>query len=257
MTDDVTGAGQESFTGSMFLYSQPELLSKENHGHLGITRLSRPYDFVKSERAIPVSLAEMASAQRHYPIVFSDPKQPLLLAAVGVLDDSNLFVDDDGMWDASTYIPAYLRCYPFALAMRPDGQASVIIDRAAPHVTEDPEFPFFEGVGLSAAVQEHVNFCSQYNAHAQPTRDFCKRMVELDMLSGQQVTYKSDDSSQERPIASYIAVNMQKLDAIDAGSLFKLHQDALLGAIYAHNFSLENWMRLIERRKSLGLELWS
>ena len=256
MTDDVTAAEQESFTGSMFLYSQPELLSKEKHGHLGITPPPRPYDFVKSERAVPIALVELGSAQRHYPIVFSDPKQPLLLAAVGVLDDSNLFVGDDGLWDASVYVPGYLRCYPFALAMRPDGQASVVIDRAAPHVCEDPEFPFFEGDRLSTAVQEHVNFCSQYNAYTQATRDFCKRMVELDMLSGQQVTYKGDDGSQERPIASYIAVNMQKLDDVDADGLFKLHQDGLLSAIYAHSFSLDNWLRLLERRKNLGLELW-
>ena len=257
MTDNVTAAEQESFTGSMFLYSQPELLTKEQHGHLGITRPPRPYDFVKSQRAVPIALAELASAQRHYPIVFSDPKQPLLLAAVGVLDDSNLFVDDDGQWDASTYVPAYLRCYPFALAMRPDDQASVVIDRAAPHVTEDPEYPFFEGDNLSTAVQEHVNFCSQYNAYTQVTRDFCKRMVELEMLSGQQVNYKGDDGNQDKPIASYVAVTMQKLDDIDADGLFKLHQDGLLSAIYAHNFSLDNWIRLLERRKRLGLELWS
>ncbi len=256
MNENVSASDEESVTGSMFLYSQPELLTKEKHGHLGITRPPRPYDFVKSERAIPVSLAELASAQRHYPIVFSDPQQPLLLAAVGVLDDSNLFVGDDGLWDTSAYVPAYLRCYPFALAMRPDGQASVIIDRAAPHVTEEPEFPFFEGDNLSTPVQEHVNFCSQYNAYAQVTRTFCSRMAELEMLSGQQVTYKGDDGSQERPIASYIAVAMQKLDDIDAEGLFKLHSEGMLSAIYAHNFSLDNWMRLLERRKSLGLELW-
>ena len=256
MNDNDTAAEQESITGSMFLYSQPELLTKEQHGHLGITRPPRPFDFVKSERAIPIALAEMASAQRNYPIVFSDTKQPLLLAAVGVLDENNLFVGDDGLWDDSAYVPAYLRCYPFALAMRPDGQASVIIDRAAPHISEDPEYPFFEGDNLSTAVQEHVNFCSQHNAYTQATREFCRRMVELDMLTGQQVTYKGETASQEKPIASYVAVNMQKLDELDADGPHKMYKDVILSAVYAHNFSLDNWMRLLERRKSLGLELW-
>lgn len=256
MNEQSSAAERDGFSGSMFLYSQPELLTKEKHGHLGIDPSTRPYDFAKSARAVPISLAEMRSAQRHYPIVFSDPKRPTLLAALGVLDDVNLFVDEEGQWEKSAYVPAYLRCYPFALASRPDGQHAIVIDRASPTIVEDGAQPFFDGDALAAPVQEHVNFCAQFHAYIRATDDFCNKMVELDLLSGQQVNYKGEDGSEEKTFATYVAVDPNKVDALDADAVLAMHKDGMLSSIYAQGFSLDNWIRLLERRKQLGLGDW-
>lgn len=253
MNEQSSAVERDGFSGSMFLYTQPELLTKENHGHLGINRPERPYDFAKSARAVPISLAEMRSAQRDYPIVFSDAKRPALLAALGVLDDVNLFVDENGDWDRSAYVPAYLRCYPFALASRPDGQHAIIIDRASPRIVENGEQPFFDGDVLAAPVQEHVNFCAQYHAYIRATDDFCTKVVELDLLSGQQVQYKGEDGSEEKTFATYVAVDQNKVDALDADTVLAMHKDGMLSSIYAQGFSLDNWIRLLERRKQRGL----
>ena len=132
-------------------------------------------------------------------------------------------------------------------------QASVVIDRAAPQISEDPEHPFFEGDDLSPPVKEHVEFCSRHASYTQATQEFCQRMVKMEMLSGQQAQYKSKDGTEEKPLASYVAIDPKKLDALDTEGLIALHRDGLLAAVYAHCFSLENWMRLLERRKRLGL----
>jgi IS4 transposase len=248
MNQPGTTASNENFEGKMFLYSRPELLTVEDHGHLGLNAAPRPFDFVKSIRVVPIAAAEIASAQKNYPIIFSDLKQPALLAVVSILDDVNLFVDADGKWDQSAYLPAYIRCHPFALAARPNDQFAVVIDRDAEVISENPEQSFFNGKELAAPIQARVDFCAQFTSHRPATKALCDKLVELNLLSGQQATYKPDDGGEEQSIGSYVAVDFDKVKDLDAETLRQLHLDGTLSAIYAHRFSLENWFRLLERR---------
>jgi hypothetical protein len=241
----------ENFEGRMFLYTQPQLLTVEEHGHLGLNTSGRPYDFVRSIRFVPLAAAELSSAQKNYPVVFSDLKEPTLLAVVGVFEDLNLFVDDNGNWDGAAYVPAYLRCHPFALASRPDDQYAVVIDRAAPVISESPDQPFFDGRALTVPIQARVDLCEQFSAHRPATQAFCDRLVELDLLSGQQATFTPEGEGNVQTIASYVAVDFDRLQKLDATTVEKLFKDGMLSAIYAHRFSMENWFRLVERRNRL------
>ena len=238
-----------NFEGNMFLYSAPELLTVEDHGHLGINPSTPPYDFVKSTRVVPIVAAELVSVQRYYPIVFSDLKEPSLLAVVGASENVNLFVDENGEWDKYAYVPAYIRCHPFALASRHDDQYAVVIDRAAAVIAENAEQPFFEGKKLSPSIQARVDLCAQFRAHREATKVFCDKVAELGLLSGQQVTYRSDDGSEEQSTGPYVAVNFEKFKELDAEVIKQLSLDEMLPAIYAHRFSLDNSYQLLERRK--------
>ena len=242
----------QDFEGSMFLYTEPQLLSVEEHGHLGLKSSDRPYDFVRNIRVVPLAAAEISTAQKFYPVIFSDIKEPALLAVVGVDEDRNLFVDDNGQWDRATYVPSYIRCHPFALASSSGDQFAVVVDRAASAVSENPDQPFFDGKALTAPIQARVDFCTQFAAHRKTTAAFCDRLVELDLLSGQQAMFTPEGAGGQQPIASYVAVDFDKLRKLDATTVEKLFQDGMLPAIYAHRFSLENWSRLLERRQSLG-----
>lgn len=242
----------ENFEGRMFLYTQPQLLTVEEHGHLGLNTSDQPYDFVRAIRVVPLAAAELSSAQKNYPVVFSDLRKPTLLAVVGVFEDRNLFVDDNGHWDSAAYVPAYIRCHPFALASRPNDQYAVVIDRAAPVISEKPDQPFFLGRDLAPPIQARVDFCAQFSAHRPATQALCDRLVELGVLSGQQATFTPEGQDKEQTIASYVAVDFDKLQKLDASTLEKLFRDGTLSAIYAHRFSLENWFRLLERRNRLA-----
>jgi hypothetical protein len=239
---------KKNFEGEMFLYDQPQLLTVEEHGRLGLNTTSGPYEFCRSIRVVPLAAAEIPSAQKYYPIVFSDLEKPSLLAVVGVFEDRNLFVDDDGLWDRSVYVPAYVRCHPFALASRRDDQYAVVIDRAAKSISENPEQPFFEGRDLAPAIQARVDLCAQFNAHTPATQAFCDQLVELGLLSGQQANFTPQDGEKERPIATYVAVDFDKLQKLPASKVENLFSSGMLSALYGHRFSLENWFRLLERR---------
>lgn len=242
--------GSPLFDGSMFLYDKPALLSQEVHGSMGLSKSDRPFDFVKSVKGVPVVAGEIQSAQKHFPVVFSEFENPVLVAVTGIIDDVNLFVDDSGDWDAGTYVPSYVRCHPFAFARRDDDEYAVVIDESASSIVESPEIPFFDGDEMSAGTQARVDFCGNYNEQRRQTEAFCKRVKELGLLCGQRATQTMSDGS-ETKIADYVSIDVQKLTSLGKDTLHELHLDGSLSAIFAQVFSLENWNRLIARRNLL------
>lgn len=241
-----------NFTGEMYLYSEPELLNARDHGRLGISPARQPYAFAKSAKFAPIAAAEIVSAQRHYPVVFSSLDRPTPLAILSVLDSDNLFVDEDGEWAAGVYIPAYLRCHPFAVATRNDDQFSVVIDRAATSIGEDAEQPFFDAdKKLTAPIQARVDYCATYHSYLKATTSLGEKLSELALLNGQKATFDVGGSGEKQSSKAYVAVDVDKFGTLEAGALRELHADGTLSAVYAHLFSLENWNSLLERYKQL------
>ena len=161
MADEQQGNPLASMAGKKFLYKQPEILTYESHGKLGITPSEQSFDFVKNERAIPLTMVEISSAQRHYPIVFSNVDNPVPMAVLGLPGGGNLFIDENGRWDPDCYVPSYLRCYPFAFAAQEDGSRALVLDRAAETIQENSRFPFFVGEEPSAEVRAVMQFVGE------------------------------------------------------------------------------------------------
>jgi hypothetical protein len=248
MTDQTTAAGQDTApVGQKLFYRQPELLNHEAHGSLGLRVPERPFEFAKKSRALPLALNEIPSAQKHYPVVFSDLDNPVPLAVVGTTDDVNLFIDERGNWERETYIPAYVRCYPFALAARSDDEFAVVIDRAADSISDKPEQPFFgDDNKVTPGTQSLIDFCGRYDAETRRTARFGQRLKDLGLLAGQQVSRKTPEGK-EVPVANYVAVDSDKLNDLDSAVVKELFDQGFLAGVFAHLFSLENWHVMIER----------
>src|SRR5690349_3481978 len=108
-----TDAG--AITGNVLFYTNPEPLSREMHGKLGVSRVEKPFGFAKAGHVVPITVAEFGLAALSYPIIFAgEQRQPL--AVMGLNAGDNLFVKADGTFDVGAYIPAYIRRYPFVLA---------------------------------------------------------------------------------------------------------------------------------------------
>jgi hypothetical protein len=103
-------------SGLPMLYDQLEPLNSGQHAKLKIRRMSGIPQLAQTH-AIPLTIDEFGLAQRHYPIIFSVGEDSVPLALMGLNEGVNTFIGDDGrMFDAATYVPAYLRRYPFLLA---------------------------------------------------------------------------------------------------------------------------------------------
>ncbi len=235
--------------GTMLFYEKPEILSVAAHGRLGITPPERPFEFARSSRLVPLTITEISTAQKFYPVVFSEEDNPVPLAIVGLAENENLFVDESGLWATDWYIPNYVRCYPFTLARNDDGRFAVVIDRAAAMITEEPRFLFFDGQELAEGTQRRVEFCASVEEDRERTRQFVTRLGELGLLIRQGSTRQRREDDTSEPIASYLAVDHRKLKALPADQLADLNEQGYLWPIYAHLLSLENWQRLVRREE--------
>jgi len=252
MTDQDAPQKGSSLAGKMFLYEKPELLMPETHGTMGFKPAQRPFEFVKGVRAIPLTMIEFGTALRSYPIIFTSLENPMPLAIVGLLDDVNLFVDDDGQWDPLCYVPTYLRCYPFTFAKEAGGQLAVVVDRAAPSVSEEPEYPFF----VDGEVSEHTNalmqLCAEYERERQRTVNYCKKLADLGLFATMRAAHQPEGETEQQALADYVAIDAAKLDALPAEEIYELHKSGFLSASYLHLYSLENWRHLMARRVARG-----
>ncbi len=248
MTNTSTAAQVGGMTGQKFLYEKPELLTKEVHSSMGFSVMERPYEFVRNVRAVPLTMVEFGSAQRTYPIIFSNMENPVPLAVHGIIDDENLFVDEDGKWDEMSYVPMYLRCHPFAFASGDGDRMAVVVDTAAATVSDNPQFPFFVDGEISEQAGALMKACVQYEAERKRTQEFCDRVKELGLLAPLRATHTPEGASEPEPLANYIAINAEKLNDLPADVIFELHTKGFLSAMYLQLYSLENWRHLMARR---------
>lgn len=252
MTANDSQQRSTSLAGKMFLYEAPELLNPEVHGTMGFKPAQRPFDFVRNVRAIPLTMIEFGSAMRSYPIIFSGLENPIPLAIVGLLDDVNLFVDDEGQWDQFSYVPTYLRCYPFTFAKEASGQMAVVVDRNAPSVSDEPDYPFFVDGKTSEHTDALMQLCAEYEQERQRTASYCQKLVDLGLLATMQVAHTPEGETENQPLADYVAIDAAKLDELPAEEIYELHRTGFLSASYLHLYSLENWRHLMARRVAKG-----
>ncbi len=246
MTDTTSTA---PLSGTVLFYGQPEPLSVEAHGTLGVEAVDKPYAFVAGANLVPLTVTEFAPGALSYPVIFvGDNKMPM--AVMGLRGGENLFVNDAGEFRAEAYIPAYVRRYPFVFA-NDDVQKRLILcmDRAAPFIKEGGATPLFVDGQPSPYVQQAMEFCNNFEQERQRTDAFVKLLTDLDLLDIKEAVFtpRNPDGTTAAPqkIAEYFAVSEDKLKALPVEKLAELRDNGALGQIYAHLVSLLGWDRLI------------
>ncbi|MEM9988058.1 MAG: SapC family protein [Pseudomonadota bacterium] len=239
--------------GNMFLFTKPALLNIQQHGDMGVTRPQRPFGYAEHIRAVPLTVSEIAAASRHYPVIFTDDKTPQPLAVVGIIDDQNLFVDDAGNWEDNTYIPGYLRRYPFALAndkeSGPDGpRMALIVDEAYEGIQSGSDMPFFENGNPSAAMEQAMDFCKNYEKDRMVTLQFATELAKHELLAEQVAQFTPDGAKDPMPFAKYTSIEEKKLQELDDEKFIARRKSNMLPVLYAHLMSMGNWRNLMERR---------
>ncbi|WEK58005.1 MAG: SapC family protein [Candidatus Brevundimonas phytovorans] len=247
MTDTTTQASGP-LSGNVLFYSQPEPISFEAHGKLGVTPADKPYAFVGQTNIVPLTVTEFAPAALSFPVIFvGDLKQPVV--AMGLRQGENLFIEN-GDFRPDAYIPAYVRRYPFVFA-NDDTQNRMIlcIDRAAAFVGENAEIPLFDDDKPSAYVNNAMEFCNNFEQERLRTESFVKLLIDLDLFETREASFtpRNPDGSTGpvQKLAEYYAVSEDKLKALPVEKLAELRDNGALGQIYAHLVSLLGWDRLI------------
>ena len=246
MTDTTSNA---SLTGNIMFYEQPEPLSLDAHGKLGVDPVDRPFAFVAQTNIVPLTVTEFAPATLSYPIIFvGETKQPV--AVMGLRPSENLFINEEGEFTSEAYIPAYVRRYPFVFANDDVEKRLVLcIDRKAPFIKEGGMQPMFVDGQPGPYIEQALAFCENFETERLRTESFVNLLKDLDLLEVREATFQprmADGSpGAVQKIADYFAVSEDKLKALPVEKLGELRDNGALGQIYAHLVSLLGWDRLI------------
>jgi len=236
-------------TGKMFLYQQPELLTREQHGDLALSPVEKPFEFAAKARALPINYTEIPAAMKIYPLIFLSADEPMLLAVTGLFDEVNLFVDDDGKWEGLIYIPAYLRRYPFGIAAENTGdRMAIVIDRAFGGLKKDAARPLFNNGEPTEDTMQAIEFCKTYERDRMMTMQFANKMKELDLIEFQSAQYTPPNSDKPIVFAQYFNIDEKKFNALSDEVINDLRKSGMLPLIYAMMMSMDNWRLLLQRR---------
>jgi hypothetical protein len=122
--------------------------------HRGLRLDRRPgYRFSGTTQFVPLGLDEFEVAAHDYPILFTADARPIPIALLGL--QQNLFVEADGSWKPKTYVPAYLRAFPFVfIGSETSRNLYLAMDPGAPALSRTNGEPLFEGDEPSATLKE-------------------------------------------------------------------------------------------------------
>lgn len=191
--------------------------------------------------AIPLTIDEFPLAQRFLPIVFSSGDNPIPLGLMGLNEGVNVYVDDDGRITGPTYVPAYVRRYPFMLTkLSPEAtELSLCFDPTSGLIGEfDEGHPLFDGEKPAEAVQKTLEFCEQFDQAAQRTKHAMDEFKKHDLIMDGEVTIEHTQGDKPFVYRGFGMINEEKVRALDAETSHLFNQNGLLALMHAHLFSL-------------------
>lgn len=221
-------------------YKRPMPLEPQRHATAGL-RPDNSFRFAANTNALPLTASEMAHAARTYPIVFSANAPTVPFAVVGLRDQENLFVDDQGVWREDCYIPAYVRRYPFIFSEVPEQQRLVLcIDEAADNFQTTSAQPFFVDGKATDALQRVLQFNETFQAHYMDTRRFGDWLDQNNMLEDR-VANGDLGGGQTFTLRGFKLLNPERLQKLEDAQVLELHKRGWLPLLHFHLQSLNNW----------------
>ena len=208
---------------------------------------------------MPVSYLEFSRAGRDYPLVFVSGDEgrsftPMLI--LGLEPRQNLFVRSDHIWDPAVYLPAYVRRYPFCMTrITIDGteapQRVACVEKRA--VSRKGE-PLFDDSGQPLPDwQQREKLLFEYESDLARTEEMCKLLAEHELLEPFSLQ-AAPSAGEPLQLTGMYRIAEPKLGALDAEVLKTFNEQGVLGCIYAHLCSLQNFERLLVRRASVVQE---
>lgn len=224
-------------------YRKPTPVDATRHARMGISNKIN-FGFARETNAILLTGQEFAVAARTYPIAFSSGPQTVPFAIVGLRDRENLFVDAAGNWREDTYIPAYVRRYPFIFSEVPDSDRLLLcLDEAAECLEAESQQPLFTDGQPSAALQDILKFCDAFQVQNRDTLALGEWLNQHGLLEDR-IARAELDGGQVFTMSGFRLLNVQKLNELSDAQVLELHKRGWLPLLHFHLQSLENWRSL-------------
>ncbi len=211
--------------------------------------------FMQEQHAIPLTVDEFPNAGRNYPIVFSVGDNAVPLILMGLNEGVNTFMGEDGKFNQPTYVPAYVRRYPFMLAkLQPDAdELSLCFDPTTGAIGDYKEGdPLFEKDQPTEKTKNILEFCEQFEQAGQRTGQFVDELKKMDLLMDGEVAIQQTGVEKPFVYRGFQMVNEEKLRELRGDELRKINQNGMLPLIYAHLFSLQIMREVFAKQVEAG-----
>jgi hypothetical protein len=238
-------------------YRSIEPLNSEVH-RLHRLRADGPlYGFAAKSYLLPAVVDEFATAARSLAIMFAPSGKrfaPVFLC--GLRPGSNLFINREGLWTGS-YVPAYLRRYPFMLGEREGADPVVCIDTAFEGFGPgDDGARLFDDDGATAPqLSAMIQLVTDYALAAKRTEALCQFLSEHDLFKSVTVDVNQGADRQSASIHGLSIVDEERLGALSDEVFSDLRKRGLLGPIYAHLFSVGSTQALAAKLAEVSAEV--
>lgn len=215
-------------------YKNPMPLDAKAHGSLALKK-NFGFGYTRTANAVPVNMIEMIQISHFYPIAFSPDGFATPVCILGLRDSENLFVRKDGTWEDYTYIPAYIRRYPFIFSEMPGGeQLTLCIDNNPDVVDQKGEQRFFSDENKPTRLAEDaLEFCKSYHAAAQQTIEFSKAIAAANLLVDREAQITVPGNKRIN-FSGFKVIDEEKFNAIDDKTFIDWRKKGWLAPIYAH-----------------------
>lgn len=231
----------------LLFYKEAVPVSKQQHAAFSIDT-TQDYSFASGVNSVPLTATEFPFAARDYVIVFAGQETPMPVAILGVQQDKNVFVSDDGHWQGR-YIPAFVRRYPFVFSSSEDGSTfTLCVDKEFKGLNEEGrgEKLFDEAGEKTSYLERMLNFLQDYQLQFQRTQAFCKQLKELDLLETMQAQI-SMPSGNQQSLTGFQVINRDRLKALDGEKLAELAKTDALELAYLQIQSMNNFSVMVEQ----------
>jgi len=227
------------------------ILTNDQHRSVAVDTRARPEYGDMVNRAVALS-AEFNELHREYPLLLRKTDEApgfVAHAILGFEKDENLFVEGD-RW-ISTYIPATLARGPFSLGyIRPEdgGNApagiKVMIDEEHPRLRAEGQPVFLPLGGETPYLQGIKRVLQTVDAGLRIDRLLYRELVAMELLEEVKIQI-SVFAELRYDFSGYHSINQEKLAALNAEQLLRLHRLGLLGPVYFLISSLGNFQKLV------------
>ncbi|MBS2034616.1 SapC family protein [bacterium] len=240
----------------LLIYEKAVALSKEKHSKWSV-EVGDSFAFAAQVNSVPLMAAEFGAAAADYSIVFVRGEDETYVPTVvlGLQQNQNVFVDDQQHWTAS-YIPAFVRRYPFVFALSEDKKTfTLCIDEAFAGFNQSNRGQkLFEKNGEpSKYVGDLLRFLQDFESEFVKTRSFTANLDELELLEPMHAQISSQ-TGEKTTLTGFYCVNREKLRNLSGKSLARLSATGELELAYLHLFSLKNFQELQRRSAQLPNE---
>ncbi|MET3106041.1 hypothetical protein AAKU67_000518 [Oxalobacteraceae bacterium GrIS 2.11] len=239
---------------SLILYKKPIAIDRNTHRELKIKFQPKGFDYAATTNSVPVTTGEFGIACLEYPIVFVTDEEDggLPIALTGLRDNENLFVGQDGSWDAS-FVPVFVRRYPFVLQEgTTPGSFSVLVDAEADGFDAADGQRLFNEDGSNAPMLDSVlEMLNHFSASTEHTMGFVKQLRKLDLLTPRAIN-ATTAQGKSLQMNGFSVVDEAKLSALSDADLLSLTRNGYLGSIYGHLISLNNIQKLLARLERIS-----